>query len=313
MYKFLKKSAVVLSVGCLVSLCALFTASAHNISADSVKIECDTAVYTGEEICPEVTVNSLEEKKDYFVTYAGNINAGRATVMIDDVNDECATVYKYFDILPCDIANADIKLSYTTATYSGKKKKPTVTVTYNGKTLEKGKDYSVSYKNNTKVGKATVTVKGIGNFQGEIDKKFYIKPNKIKGVTVNKAAAKTVKLSWKKASGATAYQIYCYKNGKWQRIGTSELNSFTVRKLESDTSYKFKIRAIAKLNGKTLYGTYSQSITVRTSLSGSDKVYITSNGSKYHRKSCSYLKNSKIKVTYSYAKANDYTECSKCF
>lgn len=306
----LSKLSVLLLFGIF---CFAFGVSAHNISGGDVKIEYDTAIYTGNEICPEITVKALTERKDYFVTYSNNINAGRAVVMVDDINDECPTVYKYFDILPCSIKNAKIRLSYTTATYNGKKKKPSVTVTYNGNTLVKGKDYKVTYKNNTKVGKATVTVKGIGNFHGETDKTFYIKPKKTKNVTVKTKTAQTVRLSWKKVTGATEYRIYRYTNGKWKRIGSTESNSFTVKKLKSDTKYKFKVRAVCELKSKNLYGSYSKVITVRTKLSGSDKVYVTSKGSKYHRKSCSYLKKGKTKVTYSYAKANGYSECSRCF
>lgn len=291
----------------------LLPVSAHSISDGDVRIEFNTAVYTGIEICPKITVKALSEKKDYFVTYANNINAGRAVVMVDDVNDECETLYKYFDILPCDIKNTKIKLSYTNATYSGKKKKPAVTVTYNGKSLENGADYKVSYKNNTKVGKATVTVKGIGNFHGEASKSFYIKPNKVRNVSVKKITAKTVKLSWSKAEGATEYRIYVYKNGKWKYIGNSKNNSFTVKNLKSDTKYKFRVRAVTELNNKTLYGAYSNNITVRTKLAGSDNVYVSAKGKKYHRKNCSYLKKSKTKITYSQARKNNYTKCSRCF
>ena len=42
--------------------------------------------------------------------------------------------------------------------------------------LTKGKDYTVSYSSNTKVGTATVTIKGKGNYQGTIKKTFSIVP-----------------------------------------------------------------------------------------------------------------------------------------
>lgn len=57
-----------------------------------------------------------------------------------------------------DLSAASITLDKNTYTYDGNAKRPVVTVKAAGKILEKGKDYTVSYKNNTKAGTATVTV-----------------------------------------------------------------------------------------------------------------------------------------------------------
>ncbi|MDE6212346.1 MAG: Ig-like domain-containing protein, partial [Lachnospiraceae bacterium] len=65
-------------------------------------------------------------------------------------------------------------------TYTGKAIKPAVTV-YNGKTLlSQGKDYTVSYKNNTKVTEnAQVVIKGKGNYGGSFTKIFKIVPKNL--------------------------------------------------------------------------------------------------------------------------------------
>ena len=308
------KKALKLSITLwLTVFCLSFTASAIMISPKDVSLGYDTAVYTGKAICPDVKVKAFNEGRDYFVTYANNINSGRAVVMIDDVNDSCPTVYKYFDILPCSISGAKIKLSYTETVYSGKKKKPSVTVSYNGEKLKEGKDYTVTYGKNTKVGKAYVTVKGKGNFCGEARKTFYILPQKVKSLKAVKRTSGTVTLSWHKVSGADEYRIYRYSKGKWRLVGKSEENTFKVRKLSSDKEYKFKVRAVCELKDNELYGEYSKVLKVRTRLSGSDKVYVSPKGDKYHRKSCSYVRKNKQKVTYSYAKSKGYTECSRCF
>lgn len=55
---------------------------------------------------------------------------------------------------------------------------PKVKVTYNGKTLTKGKDYTLSYKNIDKFGKASIVVNGKGDFTGKKTVYFYIVPNK---------------------------------------------------------------------------------------------------------------------------------------
>ncbi len=51
--------------------------------------------------------------------------------------------------------------------HTGSEIQPSVTVTINGnETLVENKDYTLSYKNNTEVGTATVTITGIGDFVG---------------------------------------------------------------------------------------------------------------------------------------------------
>lgn len=70
--------------------------------------------------------------------------------------------------------------------YTGKAIKPAVEVWYGDKPLEQGKDYTISYRNNTNVKQPdtqdqqqkepTITVKGKGNFAGNITRTFVITP-----------------------------------------------------------------------------------------------------------------------------------------
>ena len=81
---------------------------------------------------------------------------------------------------------SSVKLKYTSMEYTGKVRTQTVTVKakVSGKlkTLKKGTDYTVSYKNNTKVGTATLIVKGKGKYTGTIKKTFKITPVKLASV-----------------------------------------------------------------------------------------------------------------------------------
>ena len=52
---------------------------------------------------------------------------------------------------------------------------PIPAITYNGKTLSNNTDYTLSYSNNNRVGTATVTITGKGNFTGTTSKDFTIK------------------------------------------------------------------------------------------------------------------------------------------
>lgn len=51
--------------------------------------------------------------------------------------------------------------------YTGKPITPDVAITYGGTTLVKGTDYNLTYANNINVGKATVTINGIGLYAGQ--------------------------------------------------------------------------------------------------------------------------------------------------
>ena len=58
--------------------------------------------------------------------------------------------------------------------YTGKAVTPEPVVKFQGKTLKKGTDYTVTYSNNVKIGTATVTVSGRGNYSGSRSATFRI-------------------------------------------------------------------------------------------------------------------------------------------
>ena len=58
--------------------------------------------------------------------------------------------------------------------FTGEAIEPEVTVTDGDITLEEGVDYTVEYKDNTALGTATVTVSGMGNYEGEQSATFLI-------------------------------------------------------------------------------------------------------------------------------------------
>ncbi|MCM1267906.1 MAG: InlB B-repeat-containing protein [Bacteroidales bacterium] len=60
--------------------------------------------------------------------------------------------------------------------YNGNPRKPSVTVSHQGKALRESVDYTLSYKDNSSAGTATVTVSGKGAYSGSIEKTFTITP-----------------------------------------------------------------------------------------------------------------------------------------
>jgi hypothetical protein len=146
--------------------------------------------------------------------------------------------------------------------YTGKAIKPTVTVKYGSKKLTKGTDYTVSYKNNTKTGKATITIKGKGKYSGTITKTFNIVPKKATLSSVKSPKTKTLKVTWKKDSQATGYQIVYstsskFKSSKSVNISKNSTTSKTISKLTKGKTYYVKVRSYKTINGKKVYGAYS--------------------------------------------------------
>lgn len=120
-------------------------------------------------------------KSNYIIKYINNKNAGTATVKITFKNNYTGTISKNYTIkkLPLSNKSFSISLSKTSYNYDGNAKKPSVTVKYNNQTVS-NTNYTVTYSNNTYVGKATVVVKGKNNLSGSITKTFTINATKTK-------------------------------------------------------------------------------------------------------------------------------------
>lgn len=165
----------------------------------------------------------------------------------------------FIPIEKADISKAAVSLSDTSCSYTGKALKPKVTVVYKKILLKSGRDYTVTYTNSTKLGTATVTLKGKGNYTGTVKKNFKV----ILGTPALKSAVSAgynaVKISWNAVPGARSYNLYC-KGGtskSWKTVasgitGTSyKHTSGSKYTLTAGTSYTYTVRAV---NGKNISG-----------------------------------------------------------
>lgn len=86
-------------------------------------------------------------------------------------------------------------------------------------------------------------------------------PGKVAISSVSRAGSGKLKITWKKVSGATGYQIYrsAQKNSGYRRIKnlSSKSSSYTNSKLKNGKRYYYKIRAYKRIDGKTYYGKFS--------------------------------------------------------
>jgi hypothetical protein len=79
----------------------------------------------------------------------------------------------------------------------------------------------------------------------------------------------TNKLSWTEVPGATEYQVYKYNvsKKKWVLLKTVKGTSLSNTYLNSSTTYKYRVRAIAKNAETTVKSSYSVTQSAKTKVS----------------------------------------------
>lgn len=144
--------------------------------------------YNGNVQKPEVSVKdgetTLTLDTDYTLDNNGGVNAGVYDVKITGKGNYTGSAFKSFYINTREAGNFVVTLSEESMVYSGSELKPEVTVEDGGNALTAGKDYTVTYNDNINVGVATITVRGMGEYDGIKNKTFIIKPKEIKAEMV---------------------------------------------------------------------------------------------------------------------------------
>lgn len=167
--------------------------------------------YTGSAITQDckltITINgsakTLKKDTDYIVSYANNINAGKATMIFKGINGFDGIQKQSFIIEAFDISNqsdkkCEINISRTVPYVKGGST-PKPVITFHGTVLCEGVDYVLSYKNNKEImdkavstnKKSTklpqVIIKGKGNYKGTRILDFQISTQDISNLRLNAA------------------------------------------------------------------------------------------------------------------------------
>ncbi len=241
-------------------------------------------IYTFAEDCGEDLSSAIKE----FDTADGGYAVAVCFNPSDDIwetlwnSDKCRVTYyilskgKYVDGSWDEYTEKALKTDISTLkfgkisnkAYTGKALTPTVVVKDGKKKLVNGTNYTVTYKNNKKIGTATVTITGMGEYTGTKTLKFRIVPPK---TTLTSKPGKTsggwkrATLSWEGSAGADGYQIYYSENGgKFKKLTTVSAGKLSrgVKYTVGDTE-QFKVRPYKKVNGTTYYGAWSNVITLK--------------------------------------------------
>ena len=102
-------------------------------------------------------------------TYAYSVELGSNPNYMPDV------LLGTLTIEPRSIADGSVSISAVgRQTYTGREIKPTPKLRFGGARLVQGTDYELSYSNNVRTGRATITITGKGNFSGSCDLSFRI-------------------------------------------------------------------------------------------------------------------------------------------
>ena len=196
------------------SLTGAFVPQSYNYTGKPVEMPVFNYIYGNKQ---------LILGKDYTVKYYNNINAGKASAVLTGMGEYAGfTKTLNYTIKPISVSKATAK-SVSAKYYTGKAIKPTVSLTYGGKKLLSGVDYTVAYSNNKTPGTAKITVTGKGNYKSA--KTLYFT---VKKLSMSKATVKGVKDK-------------VYKDGKARTLSiTVKTASGKVLKLDKDYTVKYK-------------------------------------------------------------------------
>lgn len=92
------------------------------------------------------------------------------------------------------------------------------------------------------------------------------KPGKVTGLKAGFQSSSQIKLSWKKVSGTSGYQVYRYSvsKKKYEKVTEVSGTSYTDKKLRAGCKYRYKVRAYRKNGNFTAAGEFNGELSAIT-------------------------------------------------
>ena len=162
----------------LVSSCKLSETSGENLNCAWYKLTDDTAI------------PPLEGAAGTSYKLPADLPAGTYTYRVTFTSDYYSKSAEItITVTPISLVGATVTVS--NLTYNGNPQEPTVTVKLGDETLSRDNDYTVQVTKQTDAGRYKLTIKGGGNYSGEIkDVEWKIEPMKIDSVMVSSDISK---------------------------------------------------------------------------------------------------------------------------
>ena len=131
-----------------------------------------------------------------------------------------------------------------------------------GKKLVRDQDYTVSWKNNREIGKATATVTGTGRFAGKRTVTFRILPRRV-SLSSLKAEGKQLTVRWKKSKGIDGYEVEyslkkSFKGAKKVSLTGAATVKTKIGKLKAKKTYYVRVRSWKKVKGQKYVSDWSE-------------------------------------------------------
>lgn len=236
---------------------------------DKIELSQKSYIYNGKEQKPSVIVKDNNGKvvnsRYYKLIYDNDSTSiGNHKVKIEFNGNYMGNDQILYYVINSKNINQISVQGIQDKTYTGKTISQNITLKDGDIILKNGIDYILRYKNNKKIGIATITIIGKENYEGAIEKTFKILP---KGTSVSKLTKgkKKISIKWKKQkTETTGYEIQYstdsnFKNkNKIVNIKKNKTTSYTISKLKSKTKYYLRIRTYKKVNGKKYYSYWSK-------------------------------------------------------
>ena len=240
------------------------------------KLSTTTYTYNGKAKTPKLTVTTsdgkvLKKGVDYTVELPKDrTSVGTHTYRVVFMGDYLGETKVSYQILPgktssvsASQSTSSIKLTwkkvtgadgyrvyqYNSKTGKYKTLKTLTGTTYTVKNLKAGTSYKFAVKAYTKDGSETLWAASSKTI-----------------TTCTKPATPTVKatagsgkatLSWSKVTGATGYVIYMEDSfGDFEKVTSTTKTSYTKKSLKKGKTYKFRVKAYKKVDGKYIYSGY---------------------------------------------------------
>lgn len=200
----------------------------------------------------------LDSGKDYKASYQNNKNLGKATITIKGIGNYKGTKKVSYTIVKRSVRSATCHYKKTRS-YTGRWVKPNVTLKVGKVKLKKNRDYTLVYRNNLQIGKASVVIRGMGNFTGKktITSKIVPQTPKIQKLKKNKKSFVITYSSGKMVHGyrmevSTASSFAAKKTQKYILNG----NRFEACGLKKGTYY-IRVKAYYSKKGKCYESGYT--------------------------------------------------------
>ncbi len=175
-----------------------YYATFTNLTSSGIRISSLTATYVYKDAAGNIVATVTGTKTDGLPTDLGKYTVyavykitklllpDKTTVSVTSSNDATTDAINY-EIVETkkEITSSNVTLNKTSFTYNGKDQGPTVTVKYEGTKLKEGTDYVLSgNEEETDADTYEVTVTGIGEYSGSVDKTWKINPANLSSATI---------------------------------------------------------------------------------------------------------------------------------